>query len=29
MLKKTINYTDYDGNPRTEDHYFNLSLIHI
>ena len=25
MLKKTINYTDYDGNPRTEDHYFNIS----
>lgn len=25
MLKKTITYTDYDGNERTEDHYFNLS----
>lgn len=25
MLKKTINYTDYDGNQRTEDFYFNLT----
>lgn len=25
MLKKTITYTDYDGNTRTEDHYFNLT----
>lgn len=25
MLKKTISYTDYDGNKRTEDFYFNLS----
>lgn len=25
MLKKTVTYTDYDGNERTEDHYFNLS----
>lgn len=25
MLKKTITYTDYDGNERTEDFYFNLS----
>lgn len=25
MLKKTITYTDYDGNNRTEDFYFNLS----
>ena len=25
MLKKTITYTDYNGNVRTEDHYFNLS----
>ena len=24
MLKKTITYTDYDGNERTEDFYFNL-----
>lgn len=25
MLKKTVTYTDYDGNERTEDIYFNLS----
>lgn len=25
MLKKTITFVDYDGNTRTEDHYFNLS----
>lgn len=25
MLKKTIKYTDYDGNEREEDFYFNLS----
>lgn len=25
MLKKTISYTDYNGNDRTEDFYFNLS----
>lgn len=25
MLKKTITYTDYDGNERTEDFYFNLN----
>lgn len=25
MLKKTISYTDYLGNDRTEDFYFNLS----
>ena len=24
MLKKTITYTDFNGNERTEDHYFNL-----
>lgn len=24
MYKKTITYTDFDGNKRTEDHYFNL-----
>ena len=29
MLKKTITYTDYDGNTRTEDHYFNLSKSEI
>lgn len=25
MLKKTITYTDFDGNERTEDFYFNLT----
>ena len=25
MRKETITYTDYDGNERTEDFYFNLS----
>lgn len=25
MLKKTIEYTDYDGNVRKEDFYFNLT----
>jgi hypothetical protein len=25
MLKKTISYTDYDDNKRTEDFYFNLT----
>lgn len=25
MIRKTISYTDYDGNQRTEDFYFNLS----
>lgn len=25
MYIKTINYTDYNGNTRTEDHYFNLT----
>lgn len=25
MLKKTIKYTDWDGNERSEEHYFNLS----
>lgn len=29
MLHKEITYTDYDGNKRTEDHYFNLSKIEI
>ena len=29
MLKKTITYTDYDGNTRTEDFYFNLSKAEI
>lgn len=25
MYKKTMTYTDYDGNTRTEDFYFNLT----
>lgn len=25
MLKKTITYVDYNGQTRTEDHYFNMS----
>ena len=29
MLKKTINYTDYNGNERTEDFFFNLSKAEI
>lgn len=29
MLKKTINYVDYDGNQRTEDFYFNLSKAEL
>ena len=29
MLKKTITYTDYNGNERTEDHYFNLTKAEI
>lgn len=29
MLKKTITYVDYNGNERTEDHYFNLSQAEI
>jgi hypothetical protein len=29
MLKKTITYTDYDGNSRTEDFYFNLTKTEI
>jgi len=29
MLKKTISYTDYDGNLRTESFYFNLSKAEI
>lgn len=29
MLKKTITYTDYDGNTRTEDHYFNLTKAEL
>ena len=29
MLKKTINYTDYNGNERTEDFYFNLTKAEL
>jgi len=29
MLKKTMTYTDYDGNQRTEDFYFNLTKAEV
>ena len=29
MLKKTITYTDYDGNEQTEDFYFNLTKAEL
>jgi len=29
MLKKTITYTDYEGNERTEDFYFNYSKAEV
>jgi Asp-tRNA(Asn)/Glu-tRNA(Gln) amidotransferase B subunit len=29
MIKKTITYTDYDGNQRTEDFYFHLSKAEV
>lgn len=29
MLKKTITYTDYDGNERKEDFYFNLTKAEL
>lgn len=29
MLKKTMTYTDYDGNERTEDFYFDLNQAEI
>lgn len=29
MLKKTISYTDYDGNARKEDFFFNLSKAEL
>lgn len=29
MLKRTITYTDYEGNTRTEDFYFNLSQAEV
>ena len=29
MIKKTMTYTDYNGNERTEDHYFNLTKAEV
>lgn len=29
MLKKTINYTDYNGSERKEDFYFNLTKAEV
>ncbi len=29
MLKKTITYTDYDGNVRTEDFWFHLTKVEL
>lgn len=29
MLKKSITYTDYNGESRTEDYYFNLSKAEL
>lgn len=29
MYKKTITYTDFDGNERTEDFYFNLTKADV
>jgi len=29
MLKRTIKYTDFDGNERNEDFYFNLSKAEV
>lgn len=29
MLKKTITFTDFDGNQRTEDFYFNLTKAEL
>jgi len=29
MLKKNIEYTDYNGNKRTEDFYFNLTKAEV
>lgn len=29
MLKKTIKYTDYEGQKQTEDHWFNLSKAEV
>lgn len=29
MIKRTIEYIDFDGNKRTEDAYFNLSKVEL
>lgn len=29
MLKRSITFEDYDGNMRTEDHYFNLNKAEV
>lgn len=29
MLKRTIKFEDYDGNKRTEDHYFNMNKSEV
>lgn len=29
MLKRTMSYTDFDGNKRTEDFYFNLTKAEV
>ena len=29
MIKETLTFTDYDGNERTEDFYFNLSKAEV
>ena len=29
MLKKTMTYTDFDNNTRTEDFYFNLTKAEV
>ena len=29
MLKKSITYTDWNGNERTEDFYFNLNRVEV
>lgn len=29
MLKKTVTYEDFDGNSRTEDHYFNFTEAEV
>ena len=29
MVKKKITYTDFNGNERTEDHYFNLTKTEL